>query len=153
MRAVLSRGNAAYSIKKASPRRGSDYPNPATACNGRTAPRHGHFPTSPPKPCAEGLIPSAPAMKSPRSPEFRGFFCTFSAGLCFADRGRCPKDAMNVVSGGIRFSWFRLVQHHFSIKEILPRLAVCRLGEIIFSECYSSNPAVIPANRPVSFFT
>ena len=60
---------------------------------------------------------------------------------------------MNVVSGGIRFSWFRLVQHHFSIKELLPRLAVCRPGEFGFSAIHSSNPAVMPAKRPVSFFT
>ena len=92
-------------------------------------------------------------MKSPRSPEFRGFFCAFPAGMCFADRGRCPNDALNVVSGGIRFLWFRLLQHHFSINEFLPGPAFCRPGEIIFSERYSSNPAVMPANRLVSFFT
>lgn len=52
--------------------------------------------------------------------------------MCFGDRGRCPNDALNVVSGGICFPWFRLVQHHFSIKESLPRLAVCRPGEFGF---------------------
>ena len=73
--------------------------------------------------------------------------------MCFADRGRCQKDALNVVSGGICFPWFRLLQHHFSIKEILPEPAFLPARGDYFYVSYSSNPAVIPANRLVSFFT
>ena len=93
--------------------------------------RPNEFSKALPKPCVEGSIPSASAKKNPRSPEFRGFFCTFPVGLCFEDRVWFSNDALNVVSGGIRFPWFRLVQHHFSIKKILPGPAICRPREFV----------------------
>ena len=83
-------------------------------------------------------------MKSPRSPEFRGFFCAFSAGMCFGDRGRCPNDALNVVSGGIRFFWSRLVQHHFSIKILRPWPVGFRSGACFFGGASELEPGGDP---------
>ena len=107
----------------------------------------------PSKTACRGFDSFCPCHEKSPKPRVSGLFCTFSAGMCFADRGRRPNDALNVVSGGIRSPWFRLVQHHFSIKEGLPGSAKRRPGEFGFSAIHSSNPAVMPTNRPVSFFT